>query len=132
MNYMLLIYQEENALSEVERAECYKQSTQFAQELDASGQYVAAAPLQPTSTATSVRIRHGKPLVTDGPFAETREQLGGFFIVDAKDLRNAIDIATRLPAGRWGTVEIRPVREIPGLPTNPTVRLVDSGPPRST
>ncbi len=132
MNYMLLIYLDENILSEVERDECYKESAQFAQDLNARGQYVAAAPLHPTSTATSVRVRHGKPLVTDGPFAETREQLGGFFIVDVKDLRNAIDIATRLPAGRWGTVEIRPVLEIPGLPTHPTIRLVDSASPRST
>ena len=79
---------------------------------------MGAAPLHPTSTATSVRMRDGKRLVTDGPFAETREQLGGYFLIDAKDLDEAIGIAGRIPAGRWGTVEIRPVMEIPGLPAD--------------
>jgi hypothetical protein len=73
-------------------------------------------PLHPTSTATSVRVRDDKRMVTDGPFAETREQLGGFFLVEAKDLDEAIEIASQIPAGRWGTVEIRPVVEIAGLP----------------
>jgi hypothetical protein len=118
MQYMLLIYLEEKALNDPEREQCYKDSTQFAHRLEAAGQYVAAAPLQPTSTATSVRVREGKRMVTDGPFAETREQLGGFFLINAKDLDEAIDIASRLPAGRWGTVEIRPLVEIPGLPAN--------------
>ena len=79
--------------------QCYEESAQFAQELNASGQYLAAAPLHPTSTATSVRVRDGKRLVTDGPFAETREQLGGYYLIDAKDLDEAIDIAARIPAG---------------------------------
>jgi hypothetical protein len=118
MKYMLLIYLDENALSESEREQCYKESAQFSHQLNASGQYVAAAPLHPISTATSVRVRDGKRLVTDGPFAETREQLGGFFLIDARDLDEAIGIAARIPAGRWGTVEIRPVVEIPGLPTD--------------
>ena len=95
-------------------------------ELDANGQYLAAAPLHPTSTATSVRVREDKRLVTDGPFAETREQLGGYFLIDAKNLDEAIDIAGRIPAGRWGTVEIRPVMEISGLPLLEPCRL-DSG-----
>ena len=116
MQYMLLIYLDEQALSETERERCYAESTQFANQLNANGQYLGAAPLHPTSTATSVRIRDGKPLVTDGPFAETREQLGGFFLVDAKDLDEAIGIASRIPAGRWGTVEIRPVVQVAGLP----------------
>jgi hypothetical protein len=116
MKYMLLIYLDENGLSEVERMQCYQESAQFAQDLSASGKYLAAGPLHPTSTATSVRIRDGKRLVTDGPFAETREQLGGYFLIDAKDLDDALDIAGRIPAGKWGTVEIRPVLEIPGLP----------------
>ena len=77
---------------------------------------VAGAPLHATSTAKSVRIRGGKPLVTDGPFAETREQLGGYFLIDAKDLDEAIGIAARIPGARKGTVEIRPVMEIPSLP----------------
>lgn len=77
-----------------------------------------ATPLQPTTTATSVRTREGKRVITDGPYAETREQLGGFFLVDAKNLDDAIEIAEKIPAGRWGTVEIRPVLEVPGLPEN--------------
>ena len=118
MKYMLLIYQDENGLSEPERMQCYQESAQFAQDLSTSGKYLAAGPLHPTSTATSVRVRDGKRLVTDGPFAETREQLGGYFLVDAKDLDDALDIAGHIPAGKWGTVEIRPVVEIPGLPAN--------------
>ena len=116
MKYMLLIYLDENALSDSEREQCYEQSAQFAHQLSASRQYLSAAPLHPTSTATSVRVRDNKRLVTDGPFAETREQLGGYYLIDAKDLDEAIGIAGRIPAGRWGTVEIRPVLEIPGLP----------------
>lgn len=116
MKYLLLIYLEENALNQTEREECYKKSTQLAHELEANGQFLATAPLQPVSTATSVRVREGKRLVTDGPFAETREQLGGYFLVEAKNLDEAIGIAGRIPGARVGTVEIRPVIEIPGLP----------------
>jgi len=113
---MLLIYLDEHAMSESERESCYVESSQFAQKLNSSGRYLAAAPLHPTSTATSVRVREGKPLVTDGPFAETREQLGGYFLVNAKDLDEAISIAAGIPGARLGTVEIRPVVEIAGLP----------------
>ena len=113
---MLLIYLNEQALDETERVACYEESTELANRLHAAGQYVAASPLQPTSTATSVRVREGKRLVTDGPFAETREQLGGYFLIDAKDLDEAIAIAARIPMARNGTVEIRPVVEIAGLP----------------
>jgi hypothetical protein len=132
MQYMLLIYLEEQSLSETERERCYQESAQFAHQLNASGQYLAAAPLHPTSTATSVRVRDARRLVTDGPFAETREQLGGFFLIDAKDLDEAIGIAGRIPAGRWGTVEIRPVMEMPGLPAVSIIRQVEFAPPRST
>src|SRR6202162_6126634 len=125
MQYMLLIYLDENALSDAERERCYAESAQFARQLSVSGQYRAASPLHPTSTATSLRIRDGKRLVTDGPFAETREQLGGYFLIDVPDLDQAIDIAARLPAGRWGTVEIRPVMEIAGLPAHKLSRPVD-------
>jgi len=118
MKYMLLIYMGENAMSEGEREQCYKDSTQLARDLHDSGQFLGANPLQLVATATSVRMREGKRLVTDGPFAETREQLGGYFLVDARDLDAAIGIASRIPAARKGTVEIRPVIEIPGLPTN--------------
>jgi len=118
MKYTMLIYLDETALSDREREQCYRESAQYAQELHSNGRYLAAVPLHPTSTATSVRMREDKRMVTDGPFAETREQLGGFFLVEAKDLNEAIDIASRIPAGRWGTVEIRPVVEIGGLPAN--------------
>ncbi len=116
MKYMLLIYMSENAMNETEREQCYKDSTQLAHDLEANNHYLSANPLQPVAMATSVRVREGKRLVTDGPFAETREQLGGYFLVDAKDLDAAIKIAERIPAARKGTVEIRPVMEIPGLP----------------
>jgi hypothetical protein len=117
MKYMLLIYLDENGLSEGERSQCYQESAQFAVQLSKTGQYLAAGPLHPTSTATSVRMRDNKRVVTDGPFAETREQLGGYFLIAARDLDEAIGIAEKVPAGRWGTVEIRPVMEISGLPT---------------
>jgi hypothetical protein len=117
MKYMLLIYSDEGAWTDSEREHCYAESTQLTHELNSRGQYVAAAPLEPVSTATSVRVREGKPLVTDGPFAETREQLGGYFMVDAKDLNEAIAIAGKIPGARKGTVEIRPVMELAGLPT---------------
>jgi hypothetical protein len=113
---MLLVYLDENALSETERQDCYVESAQLAHDLKANGEYLDANPLQPVATATSVRMRNGKRLVTDGPFAETREQLGGFFLVDAKDLDSAINIAARIPVARKGTIEIRPLLEIPGLP----------------
>ena len=118
MKYMLLIYGTDQAWDEAGREECYKESTQLAHRLKAAGQYLAAAPLHPISTATSVRVREGKPLVTDGPFAETREQLGGYFLIEAKDLDEAIRIAAVIPGARVGTVEIRPVLEIPGLPAD--------------
>lgn len=117
MKYMLLIYLDEKALSETERQDCYVESTQLAHQLHSNGQYLAANPLHPTSMATSVRVRDGKRLVTDGPFAETREQLGGYFLIDAKNLDEAIAIAAKIPMARKGTVEIRPLVEIPGLPT---------------
>jgi hypothetical protein len=117
MKYMLLIYLDEQApVDEAERQHCYEESTQLAHELKSSGQFLASSPLQPASTATCVRVRDGKRLVTDGPFAETREQLGGYFLVDAKDLDGAIAIAGRIPGARVGAVEIRPLIEIPGLP----------------
>jgi hypothetical protein len=116
MKYMLLIYFDELALSEAEREACYVESAQLAQQINSSGEYLAANPLHSTSMATSVRVREGKRFVTDGPFAETREQLGGYFLIDAKDLDGAIGIAARIPMARKGTVEIRPVMEIAGLP----------------
>jgi hypothetical protein len=116
MKYMLLVYLDENAMSKEEREQCYVKSAQLAQDIHEKGQYLDAAPLHPIATATSVRLREGKRLVTDGPFAETREQLGGYYLVEAGNLDEAIGIAERIPGARWGTIEIRPVMEITGLP----------------
>jgi hypothetical protein len=116
MKYMMLIYADENVWTESEHKQCLAESINLTHELHARGQYVSASPLQSVSTATSVRVQNGKPVVTDGPFAETREQLGGYFLVEAKDLNEAIAIATKIPGARKGTVEVRPLREITGLP----------------
>ena len=124
MKYMLLIYAADNAIDESQRQHCYEESTELTHELAARGQFLGASPLQPVSTATSVRVREGKRLVTDGPFAETREHLGGYFVIDAKDLNEAIGIAARIPGARWGTVEIRPIIELHGLPTAPAAASV--------
>jgi hypothetical protein len=118
MKYMLLVYLNEQAMTETEREHCYVESAQLAQDLNSSGNFLSAGPLHPVSTATSVRVRDGKRLVTDGPFAETREQLGGYYLIDARDLDAAMGIAERIPGARLGTIEIRPVLEIPGLPTS--------------
>jgi len=116
MKYLLLIYMNEKAMTPTEREHCYKESTELAHDLKASGQYLSANPLQSVSTATSLKMRNGKPLITDGPFAETHEQLGGYFLIEARDLNAAINVASRIPAARLGTVEIRPVIDIPELP----------------
>jgi hypothetical protein len=116
MKFMLLIYQDEQVLDDSARRACYGESTELAHQLHGAGQFLAANPLHSVSAATSVRMRGGKRLVTDGPFAETREQLGGYFLVDASDLDEAIDIAGRIPGARFGTVEVRPVVELEGLP----------------
>jgi hypothetical protein len=118
MRYLLMIYINEQAMTETERNECYVESAQLAQDLNASGNYLATAPLHPVSTATSVQVREGKRIVTDGPFAETREQFGGYFLIDAKDLDEALGIAARIPGARKGTVEVRPVMEVHGLPAS--------------
>jgi hypothetical protein len=117
MKYLLLIYMNENAMSPAEREQCYVDSTKLTWDLKEKGQYISANPLQSIATATSVRIREGKRLVTDGPFAETREQLGGYFLVEAANLDEAIHIASKIPGARKGTIEIRPVLEIPNLPS---------------
>ncbi len=116
MKYMLLIYADEQAWTESERQMCYGESTDLAHQLRSKGQYVAASPLQPVATATTVRVREGKRTIKDGPFAETREQLGGYYLVDVKNLDEAIAVAGRIPAARKGTVEVRPVVELPDLP----------------
>lgn len=116
MKFMLLVYGDERILDEPARQACYAESTQLARDLRASGHFLATSPLHLTSAAKSVRVRDGKRFVTDGPFAETREQLGGYYLVDAKDLDEAISIAGRIPGARIGTIEVRPVMEIGGLP----------------
>lgn len=119
MKYMLLIYGDENELSPQELEDCYQESTRLTHDLDAAGQYLAASPLQHTSMARSVRVREGRRLVTDGPFAETREQLGGYYLVDVDHFDDAVAIAERIPMAKRGTVEIRPVVELTGLPPTP-------------
>lgn len=116
MKYMLLIYGDESAWTNDERKECYVESAQLCHKLSEEGVFLSANPLQLVASATSVRVRDGKRFVTDGPFAETREQLGGYYLVDAKDLDEAIAIAARIPGAKKGTVEVRPLLEIPGLP----------------
>ena len=119
MKYLLLICRDEpvwDKLSVTERQGIYAETLKLSEELTARGQYLGGFPLHPASSATSVRVRDGKRLVTDGPFAETREQLGGYFLVEANNLDEAIAIAARVPMARKGTVEVRPVIDIPGLP----------------
>jgi hypothetical protein len=116
MKYMLLIYAREGTVSEADREKCCAESAQLCRELDGRGQFMAASPLQSIKTATSVRVRNQKTLITDGPFAETHEQLGGYFLVEARDLNEALGIAARIPGARWGTVEVRPIMEMAGLP----------------
>lgn len=119
MRYMLLCYDDEQAWEQAGEAAhraAMQEAVELTHEINEKGQYLTAAPLHPGSTATSVRVRDGKALVTDGPFAETREVLGGFYLIDVPDLDEAIRIAQRHPGARVGTVEIRPVREIAGLP----------------
>ena len=114
MKYMLLIYHEEQAwhgLSESERQRIYGEYRQLSQEIMASGNHLGGSELHPSSTATSVRVRDGKQLVTDGPFAETKEQLGGYFLIEASNLDEAIAIAARIPSAQMGTIEVRPVAE---------------------
>lgn len=119
MKYLLLVHHNEeafNKITEDKRKEMLAESIQLCHQLDTSGQYVHASPLQPEATGTVVRVRDGKSMVTDGPFMETKEQLAGYFLIDAEDRAEAVKIAARVPGARIGTVEVRPVTEITGLP----------------
>jgi hypothetical protein len=118
VKYMLLIYGSEDSYTKEEWTQCAVDSSAICHELAAKGQFITASPLHPVATATSVRVRDGKRLVTDGPFAETTEQLGGYYIIDVADLDDAIAVASRLPPVKKGTVEIRPVYELPALPVS--------------
>jgi len=115
MKYMLLIYNDEQEWArrgEAEQQRIMKEAAQLLERIAPMGKRLANAPLHPTSTATSVRVRDGKQLVTDGPFAETHEQLAGFILIDADNLDEAISIAGQLAAAQWGTIEIRPVIDL--------------------
>jgi hypothetical protein len=115
MKYMLLIYHEEqswDSITEAEREQIYGEYRDLQVELESRGQFLGGSELQPVTTATAVRVRDGKELVTDGPFAETHEQLGGYFLIEAKDLDEATSIAARIPSARTGTVEVRPLVEM--------------------
>jgi len=117
MEYLLLIYGNEAdvaKLTEAEHGAMYQEFGRFNQSIQQSGNYRAGQQLQPVATATTVRTRDGKRLVTDGPFAETREQLGGYYLIEAKDLDEALAIAERIPSARWGSVEVRPLVKHPG------------------
>ena len=117
MKYMLLIYGAENCWTEDERRACMLESMAIGDELQQKGKYIASSPLHSVTMATSVRVRDGKRQITDGPFAETTEQLGGYYIVDVDNLDEAIAIAQRLPPAKKGTVEIRPLFPLPERPT---------------
>jgi hypothetical protein len=124
MKYMLLCYDDVAAWEKAGQAalqDAMAEAVELCHEINAKGQYLDAAPLQPVSTATSVRVRNGKRLITDGPFAETREILGGYYLIDVADVNEAIEIAARHSGARVGTVEIRPVMELPGLPKKTSI-----------
>lgn len=116
MKYMLLVYAAEDIWKDGEREACMEESIQLCHALHQQKKYISASPLHSVTTATSVKVRDGKKIVTDGPFAETTEQLGGYYLVEANDLDEAIEIAGRIPGARVGTVEIRPIHVLTNLP----------------
>ena len=116
MEYLLLIYSNETddaKLTKADVAAIHQEYGRFTQSIQQSGHHPAGQELRPSATATTVRMRDGKRVVTDGPFAETREQLGGFYLVEAKDLDEALSIAERIPSARWGSIEVRPLAPRP-------------------
>lgn len=116
MRYMLLVYSSESAWTKEQWQACTVESSKVCQDLQSKGQFLAAAPLHPVASAATIRVRQSTQRLTTGPFAETAEQLGGFFLIDVESLDDAIAVAARLPAASKGTVEIRPVFELAGLP----------------
>ena len=125
MKFLLLVHHDEQAfaaLAETTKRAMLDESIGLTHRLHATGQYLSASPLQDSSTAAVVRVRDGRPFVTDGPFIETKEQIAGYFLVEANDLEEAIAIAGRVPGARIGTVEVRPLREVTGLPEGPAHR----------
>ncbi len=115
MKYILLIHHVEK-LDDAERVQLLGESVQLCHDLHADGKYIDAAPLHPSAETIKVTVRDGKRLVTDGPFVETREQIGGYFMVEAESMEEAVEIAGRIPSARIGTVEVRPVEVVEGLP----------------
>lgn len=116
MRYLCLIYSDEKRwerASEAEWSTVMGEYNAFTDSIKKSGNYLGGEALESTDTATSVRVRNGKPSTTDGPFAETKEQLGGFYLIKAKDLNDAVHVATRIPGAKYGTIEVRPIMEIP-------------------
>ena len=116
MKFLVLLYAEPGAWPPDEHREALAESVELCHELHGKGRYVSAAPLQPVDTAVSVRVRDGQRIVTDGPFAETKEHLGGYFLIDVASLEEAIEVASRIPGARRGTAEIRPIVELTDLP----------------
>jgi hypothetical protein len=115
MKYLCLIYEDETRWQNMPKAELdkvYAEYTAFKDDIKNSGHLIGCNPLQPTNAATTVRVRDGKVSTTDGPFAETKEQLGGYFLIEARDLNDAIQVASRIPSARIGSIEVRPVWEI--------------------
>jgi len=114
MKYLCLIYDEESKRGTMPKGQMDAMMGEygaFTEGIKKSGQYIGGNPLQPTQTATTVRVRQGKISTTDGPFAETKEQLGGYYLINAKDLNEAIQVASRIPSARTGSIEVRPIRE---------------------
>jgi hypothetical protein len=121
LKYLLLVHHNEASfgkLNEAAQQQMLEESVALTHALHASGQYLSASPLHVASSAAIVRVREGKPLITDGPFAETHEQLAGYFLIEANSFDAAIAIATRVPGARIGSIEVRPVKNISGLPEN--------------
>lgn len=119
MKYLLLVHHNEdtfNKIPEAKRKEMLAESIHLCHQLDGNGQYVHASPLHPEATGIVVRVRNGKAMITDGPFAETKEQLAGYFLIEVQDRDNAVRIAKLVPGARIGTAEVRPLREVTGLP----------------
>jgi hypothetical protein len=134
MKFMLIVHHNEEAfekMGEETQSQLLAESIELTHQLHATGQYVHASPLQPAATAVMVRLREGKPLVTDGPFIETREQIAGYFLITAKDFNEAIGIAGRVPGARIGTVEVRLVREIARVQKSASLILLRRRCPRA-
>jgi hypothetical protein len=116
MQYLLLIYDAEkewSSMSEAEQGKMFGEYMEFTRGIKQSGHYIGGEALQPIATATTVRVRNGKTVTTDGPFAETREQLGGYYLIEAKNLDDAIAVAAKIPSSRTGSIEVRPIMETP-------------------